>query len=146
MGCEGCPEPTGSNPVKLVRPVVAPAKVYMLPSKSTTKHPQSTLGAMLRGGPTFHPNGDIEFTKGFLVADIEGYDRDQENLSLFHPRWPGCDVRAQAAWLVADGSLEISMMCRGPEAPTFNMLVTCATCESCPFKKSGPGGSAAETT
>lgn len=89
--------------------------------------------------PIFHPDGSIEYPKPIAAAgepdEINGYTRDESNPWRFIPDWPECAKRFHGAKYKSNGSLDIRMICKHPDAEYHDKLVTVAICEACPVRE-----------
>jgi len=92
------------------------------------------------GRPRVQPDGGLIIAKkGWEPPPpIEGYDRDPNNPWRFTPAWAPCDMRQRIIVIKSCGATGIKMVCKCPQAPTFQADVKLSICKKCPFKTKKP--------
>ncbi len=68
--------------------------------------------------------------------DIEGYERDPNDLWRFKCVWPACKFRHTVQVMRQCGSIDFDTNCQCKQCPLYRTEVKLTDCRSCEFKES----------
>lgn len=96
------------------------------------------------GEVTFNSDGSLEYPNpGWtkhdlreLPPDINGFERDPEHLTLYHPKWQPCAMRLFGLrGPNRDGAIQVVALCNEPDAHFGKSVTHDDHCSTCPLRK-----------